>query len=478
MRVGDEGTLTDFALLRLPAQSGGRALSVAPPGRPLTPVVASGFPGLHLGTDPIFARLREGDADASRDLVPVLQSGVVNHLQRYEAEAVTLVLHSAEIAPGNSGGPLVDYCGRVVGVNTFGRTDEQMPVTARYALGSDGLLAFLTKAGIAITPMHGPATSRRRRAWPPPRRSSRCADRASRPASPARPPPCRRLLAEGLHDVRDHEAHRDAAPGACARQPKLGQQYEQLIDLLARRLSPAHAGLFAERCRSPWPGPGGRLRVVLAYEGDVRRVTELDPQAAGTLRAGAAKLEAEIAAFADGLEREGDASRDLARLLRDALVVPDADHLWSVDGHPVLVAWGYRLAGAEGPVVARGAAITASAASAGAGGPSAEPASGPAATTAAAPVWIEPRPVDTRRRWLGPVLWLVFVLLTGVLADRLLRACALGDDTWPSWIRAVLPQHCPVPSVELDPDGGAILAAIRTTDEAVRGAELAVTRGR
>ncbi|MCJ2026333.1 trypsin-like peptidase domain-containing protein [Methylobacterium sp. J-067] len=152
VRVGDEGTLTDFALLRLPSQSGGRALSVAPPGRPLTPVVASGFPGLHLGTDPIFARLREGDAGASRDLVPVLQSGVVNHLQRYEAEAVTLVLHSAEIAPGNSGGPLVDYCGRVVGVNTFGRTDEQMPVTARYALGSDGLLAFLTKAGIAITP--------------------------------------------------------------------------------------------------------------------------------------------------------------------------------------------------------------------------------------------------------------------------------------------------------------------------------------
>ncbi len=259
--------------------------------------------------------------------------------------------------------------------------------------------------------------------------------------------------------------------------PKLGRQYEQLIDLLARRLSPAHAGLFAEPVPVAVAGTGRPgFAWFSAFEGDVRRVTELDPQAAGTLRAGAAKLEAEIAAFADGLEREGDASRDLARLLRDALVVPDANHLWSVDGHPVFVAWGYRLAGSEGPVVARGAAITASAASASAGGPSAEPVSGPTATTAAAPVWVEPRPVDTRRRWLGPVLWLVFVLLTGVLADRLLRACALGDETWPSWIRAVLPQHCPVPSVELDPDGGAILAAIRTTDEAVRGAELAVTR--
>ena len=259
--------------------------------------------------------------------------------------------------------------------------------------------------------------------------------------------------------------------------PKLSQQYEQLIDLLARRLSPAHAGLFAEPVPIAVAATGRPgFAWFSAFEGDVRLVTELDPQAAVTLRASAAKLEAEIAAFADGLEREGDASRDLTRLLRDALVIPDADHLWSVDGHPVFVAWGYRLAGSEGPAVARGAAITASAASAGAGAPSAEPVSGPTATMAATPVQVEPRSPDRRRRWFGPVLWLVFVLLTGVLADRLLRACALGDETWPNWIRAVLPQHCPVPSVELDRDGGAILAAIRMTDEAVRGAELEVTR--
>lgn len=148
VRVGDAGTLTDFALLRVSPRAGGRPLALAPPGRPLTPVVAAGFPGLHLGTDPTFARLRDGDATASRDLVPVLQTGVVNHLQRYAEAAVTLVLHGAEIAPGNSGGPLVDYCGRVVGVNSFGRTDDQLPVTARYALGADGLAAFLAAAGV------------------------------------------------------------------------------------------------------------------------------------------------------------------------------------------------------------------------------------------------------------------------------------------------------------------------------------------
>jgi S1-C subfamily serine protease len=181
VRAGEPGTLTDFALLRVARGTGGRPLSLAPPGRPLTPVVGSGFPGLYLGTDPTFARLREGDAAASRDLVPVLQTGVVNHLQRYDEAAVTLVLHGAEIAPGNSGGPLVDYCGRVVGVNTFGRTDDRLPVTARYALGADGLSAFLAASGVAA-----PLDSRACDLQAAPRPT---VAEGAEPAVPARPAP-------------------------------------------------------------------------------------------------------------------------------------------------------------------------------------------------------------------------------------------------------------------------------------------------
>lgn len=260
--------------------------------------------------------------------------------------------------------------------------------------------------------------------------------------------------------------------------PKLAQQYEQLVDLLARRLSPAHACVFAEPVPVAVAGTGRPgLAWFAAIDGDARPVTELDPAAAKTLRDTAARLVSEIRTFAESLEREGDASRDLARLLRDALVVPDPDHLWSVDGQPVFVAWGYRSAGADGPAIARAAAITGSAAAAD-HKPSpwdspAEPAAGSAGPDAPS---ADPDRRPVRRVRFVPVLWLLFVLLCGVLADRLLQACALGSEGWPTWVRAVLPDHCPAPSVALDPDGGALLAAIQTTNDAVRTAELMLTR--
>lgn len=148
VRQGSDETLGDYALLRVPAQRDVIPFTLTTQVQALGAVVAAGFPGLHLGTDPVFRRLIQGDASAAREMSPVYLTGVVSHLQRFAEASTTLVLHSAEISPGNSGGPLVDYCGRVVGVNTFGRTHNRMPVTARYALGSDGLVAFLQGAGV------------------------------------------------------------------------------------------------------------------------------------------------------------------------------------------------------------------------------------------------------------------------------------------------------------------------------------------
>ncbi|WP_336489985.1 hypothetical protein [Methylobacterium nigriterrae] len=261
--------------------------------------------------------------------------------------------------------------------------------------------------------------------------------------------------------------------------PKLAQQFEQLIDLLARRLSPAHAHLFAEPVPVTTAGTGrAGLAWFAAVDGEAHAVMQLEPTAAEALRHAAARLTGEIARFADSLEREGEASRDLARLLRDALIVPDEDHLWSVDGQPVLVAWGYRHARADGMIADRAAAITASAVA-----PLIPAASKPvlrsAEPVAAAERRQPSRAVERSGSRVGryaPVLWLLFALLCAILADRLLQACAVGDDSWPAWLRSVLPDHCPVASMILDPAETSVLAGIRAAEGEIHAAELALTR--
>jgi hypothetical protein len=41
----------------------------------------------------------------------------------------------------------VDSCGRVVGINTFGRVHEDKPYSVNYAIGSAQILPFLDQAG-------------------------------------------------------------------------------------------------------------------------------------------------------------------------------------------------------------------------------------------------------------------------------------------------------------------------------------------
>lgn len=87
----------DFALLT--ADKPGRGfLSLGPSPAKLAAIVAAGYP--------------ENLADKD----PVLVQGIVN--QKPESLQVKVLTHSANVGAGGGGGPLIDSCGRVVGVNT------------------------------------------------------------------------------------------------------------------------------------------------------------------------------------------------------------------------------------------------------------------------------------------------------------------------------------------------------------------------
>lgn len=58
------------------------------------------------------------------------------------------VLHTAPIARGNSGGPLLDGCGRVLGVNSFGAESEGADSEFFFAVSARELVPFLRANGV------------------------------------------------------------------------------------------------------------------------------------------------------------------------------------------------------------------------------------------------------------------------------------------------------------------------------------------
>jgi S1-C subfamily serine protease len=138
----------DFALVRLEENFGPGYLSFSGAVRKLDGVVAVGYPGLAVRGDRNFQRLLGGDVSASPDLN--FTAGSVQAIQD-GGRGIQHVLHTAQISGGNSGGPLVDRCGRVVGVNTFIRVDAEHGARANFALHAKAAVAFLSAAGVRVT---------------------------------------------------------------------------------------------------------------------------------------------------------------------------------------------------------------------------------------------------------------------------------------------------------------------------------------
>ncbi len=80
-------------------------------------------------------------ADIFRAQPPVKSRGFISG--RRPSRLFDTILHTAPIAAGNSGGPLLDGCGRVLGVNSFGADSDGTDAEFYFAVSTRELLPFL-----------------------------------------------------------------------------------------------------------------------------------------------------------------------------------------------------------------------------------------------------------------------------------------------------------------------------------------------
>lgn len=144
---------TDFAILELAQPIYDRApLQLANSDDLLEtqPVYALGFPG-------VASRVEDDSVFTTEDVT--ITNGIVGKFQTINN--IKFVLHNAQLSAGNSGGPLVDSTGAVVGVNTLFYGDDSGNYYSSIAINEvastlDALGVEYTKAGETAEPSVDP----------------------------------------------------------------------------------------------------------------------------------------------------------------------------------------------------------------------------------------------------------------------------------------------------------------------------------
>lgn len=211
-------------------------------------MIALGYPG---NVDLATAR---SAADFITPQSPVRSQGVFSG--RRNLQGVSVLLHTAAIARGNSGGPLLDPCGRVLGVNSAITRADDGDASFGFAIGNDEVAAFLREAKQPM-PVNGVACTS-------------IADRLARDRSEAD-------QARAAEDARQREA---TARAAADRANALDQA---LVDNFAKRenylgaaglllvlgaLALGAAGLFlttGQRRQAGWAAVGAGVLAIAAF---------------------------------------------------------------------------------------------------------------------------------------------------------------------------------------------------------------------
>lgn len=140
----------DFALIELAeAPSGIEVLPLAEVRR-TERVYASGYPAFFI--DEALATYLSKLTQGQTGLPPqgVVTDGIITSVQA--GASLTRLPHTAALSPGNSGGPLADMCGRVVGINTYIMHSSEGGLMTRgdFALGARDIATFVEEQGLHL----------------------------------------------------------------------------------------------------------------------------------------------------------------------------------------------------------------------------------------------------------------------------------------------------------------------------------------